>query len=424
MWSIKKRIQLISKTSRNDFGILDDEHFKHDLRIERARADRNHSYFSLVLYELYKIRNKAEIKDFIYKLYTRIRKVDILGWFQKDVVGVILHGAKLEGAWQFAVDVEAEFFTKHTPPPFTVFSYPDHWIKISDFDEDETDDSKDDKLGSTSLRNILQYYYLNKHHSYINIDKKAPEIQTSLITNKMPIWKRALDISVSFLSLVLLFPVFLIVSLYIKSVSPGPVFFRQKRVGYKGKLFTFYKFRTMHVGNDQNFHKNHMKSVINSEKPIEKLDDKQDPRIIPGGSLIRKSCIDELPQFFNILRGDMSLVGPRPCIPYEAKEYIHWHHNRFDTVPGLTGLWQVSGKNDLSFSQMIRLDIRYSRNISFINDLKIVLLTIPTVLTLIFKGLKKVLYKNRLIALSKTKNRRLLQQWLYNFIFLDEKNIK
>jgi lipopolysaccharide/colanic/teichoic acid biosynthesis glycosyltransferase len=117
--------------------------------------------------------------------------------------------------------------------------------------------------------------------------------------------------------------------------------------------------------------------------PMEKLDTTSDPRIITGGKVLRKTCIDELPQLFNVLRGEMSLVGPRPCIPYEAEEYLRWHTHRFDILPGMTGLWQVSGKNRLSFEQMIRLDISYAKTMSFLFDLKILLLTLPTIIGLV-----------------------------------------
>jgi lipopolysaccharide/colanic/teichoic acid biosynthesis glycosyltransferase len=118
---------------------------------------------------------------------------------------------------------------------------------------------------------------------------------------------------------------------------------------------------------------------------MEKLDE-YDPRIIPGGRILRKLAIDELPQIFNVLRGEMSLVGPRPCIPYEADEYERWHTHRFTILPGLTGLWQVSGKNKLTFAEMIRLDIAYERNMSLWIDLWIIVRTIPTVIGLGLEG--------------------------------------
>jgi lipopolysaccharide/colanic/teichoic acid biosynthesis glycosyltransferase len=118
---------------------------------------------------------------------------------------------------------------------------------------------------------------------------------------------------------------------------------------------------------------------------MEKLD-ARDPRIIFGGRAIRKSCIDELPQLWNILKGDMSLVGPRPCIPYEAKEYLRWHTHRFDVLPGLSGLWQVSGKNKLTFKQMVRLDITYCQNITLLGDLAIIARTPFAIAKMMFES--------------------------------------
>jgi lipopolysaccharide/colanic/teichoic acid biosynthesis glycosyltransferase len=127
---------------------------------------------------------------------------------------------------------------------------------------------------------------------------------------------------------------------------------------------------------------------------MEKLDN-NDSRIIPGGRLLRKACLDELPQLINVIRGEMSLVGPRPCIPYEAEEYLQWHKNRFNILPGLTGLWQVSGKNKLTFKQMVRLDISYISNMSLWQDIKIILLTIPAILKMILESVKKKIRKKQ-----------------------------
>jgi lipopolysaccharide/colanic/teichoic acid biosynthesis glycosyltransferase len=158
--------------------------------------------------------------------------------------------------------------------------------------------------------------------------------------------------------------------------------FRQQRVGRGGEPFTIYKFRTMRPDMDVSKHKEYMKELIrngaDADKPMIKQDS-ANPAIIPLGAILRKSAIDELPQLFNVLKGDMSLVGPRPVIPYEAKEFLDWHNGRFDVLPGLTGLWQVMGKNNLTFNEMIRLDVRYSREISPALDVEILLRT-PAVL--------------------------------------------
>jgi lipopolysaccharide/colanic/teichoic acid biosynthesis glycosyltransferase len=196
---------------------------------------------------------------------------------------------------------------------------------------------------------------------------------------RIPLWKRAIDIAGSLVAILLLSPLLLLVALLIKIVSPGPALFRQKRVGYLGRVFTMWKFRTMHVNADTTLHRNYLRELIRNEKEMTKLDNGRDPRIIPFGNLLRGTGIDELPQLINILLGDMSLVGPRPCLPYEAREYDSWQMRRFDTVPGLTGLWQVSGKNRTTFKEMMRLDICYARKRAFLLDVMIVLKTIPAI---------------------------------------------
>jgi lipopolysaccharide/colanic/teichoic acid biosynthesis glycosyltransferase len=155
------------------------------------------------------------------------------------------------------------------------------------------------------------------------------------------------------------------------------VFFRQRRVGYKGREFDCFKFRTMQVDAESKSHQEHFRQLMSEEVPMTKLDARSDPRLIPLGSLLRTTGLDELPQLINVLRGEMSLVGPRPCIPYEYELYQPWQRRRFDAVPGLTGLWQVSGKNRTTFNEMIQFDIQYSDRMSLGLDLKIMLKTLP-----------------------------------------------
>jgi lipopolysaccharide/colanic/teichoic acid biosynthesis glycosyltransferase len=143
----------------------------------------------------------------------------------------------------------------------------------------------------------------------------------------------------------------------------------------------------MAVDNSAARHKEHMSSLIHNDIPMNKLDSNNDPRIIPFGIFLRKSCLDELPQIINVLWGDMSLVGPRPCLPYEAQQYLRWHARRFDSVPGMTGLWQVSGKNRTTFREMIRLDINYERQRSLWLDLKILLKTVPAIVAMATESL-------------------------------------
>jgi lipopolysaccharide/colanic/teichoic acid biosynthesis glycosyltransferase len=167
------------------------------------------------------------------------------------------------------------------------------------------------------------------------------------------------------------------VALVVICGSRGPVLFRQRRVGYKGREFTCYKFRTMQVDAETGTHRDHFCQLMESEVPMTKLDARNDPRLVPLGALLRATGLDELPQLINVVRGEMSLVGPRPCIPYEYERYQPWQRRRFDAVPGLTGLWQVSGKNRTTFNEMIRFDIEYSERLSLWLDLQIILKTLP-----------------------------------------------
>jgi exopolysaccharide production protein ExoY len=191
------------------------------------------------------------------------------------------------------------------------------------------------------------------------------------------VWKRVLDLAL----IAVVSPALLIlgagVAFVVMCGSRGPVLFRQRRVGYKGRQFTCYKFRTMYVDAEVKAHRDYFHQLMESEVPMTKLDARSDPRLVPFGSLLRATGLDELPQLLNVARGEMSIVGPRPCIPYEYERYKPYHRRRFDAVPGLTGLWQVSGKNRTTFDQMIRLDIEYSERSSLWLDLKIILKTLP-----------------------------------------------
>jgi len=191
----------------------------------------------------------------------------------------------------------------------------------------------------------------------LNLDDLAPR--------NIPSWKRLFDLTLLMVlsPLILLFSIG--ISVMIKLVSRGPVFFVQERIGLRGKPFRLLKFRTMHQCSDTTLHQNHLSDLIKSNRPMQKLDNSGDRRMIPFGRLLRASGLDELPQLINVLRGEMSLIGPRPCTQYEYEMYQPWHKERLTATPGLTGLWQVSGKNKTTFEEMVNLDIRYARNPSF-----------------------------------------------------------
>ena len=196
------------------------------------------------------------------------------------------------------------------------------------------------------------------------------------------IMKRTFDLIFATVAIVLLFPLWLLIAVLIKLDSRGPVFYTQERVGMDGRLFLLYKFRTMQANADAELHREYQRAFIaghaeanvgNETKPTYKL--LADPRITRIGKILRRTSLDEVPQLLNVLSGDMSLVGPRPPIPYEVEAYELWHRKRLDMKPGLTGLWQVSGRNRLPFEEMVRLDLFYIENWSLLLDLKIILRT-------------------------------------------------
>jgi len=210
--------------------------------------------------------------------------------------------------------------------------------------------------------------------------------------------KRWLDLVIAGLAIVPLLPLMLLIALAIKMDSPGPVFFRQKRIGAKRsikngqvvwqlQIFRVFKFRSMQHNADESLHQAHIKQFVHGTLPEVSTSNAKvkivaDPRITRMGWLLRRSSLDELPQLINVLRGEMSMIGPRPVPEYEVREYYKsWHYERLATLPGITGLWQVKGRGELSFEEMVRLDLEYVRTQSMWMDLKILLSTIPVVIS-------------------------------------------
>lgn len=205
---------------------------------------------------------------------------------------------------------------------------------------------------------------------------------------EIPRWKRVLDIACIVAASPIVLPVGLLIGLLVKIVSPGPVFFYQDRVGYLGTKFRCMKFRTMRVNAETQVHANHLADLMTSNQPMTKLDT-HDSRVIPFGRILRAFGLDELPQLLNVLKGEMSLVGPRPCLPYEYERYTPRHRARCATLPGLTGLWQVSGKNRTTFEEMIDFDLDYCRTKTLWLDLKIMAMTIPAIVVQVWDTLKR-----------------------------------
>src|SRR2546423_4985028 len=216
--------------------------------------------------------------------------------------------------------------------------------------------------------------------SQSTLDLPSSVESSAVGTAKVPVWKRTLDLVIITVLVPVIVPVMAMIALTIKIVSRGPVFFRQDRIGFLGKPFVCFKFRTMRFGASTAVHQGYFKQLMESEEPMTKMDTIGDPRLIPLGSVLRAGGLDELPQLLNILRGEMSVVGPRPCTPFEYSNYHSWQKQRFKTLPGLTGLWQVSGKNKTTFNEMIQLDIGYVKRKSLWLDIFIILKTVPVVL--------------------------------------------
>jgi len=212
---------------------------------------------------------------------------------------------------------------------------------------------------------------LNNHSPQERIDCVSDLIARS----RVPAWKRVLDCSLVVLAAPVWLPLAFLVAVWIKLVSCGPVLFRQERIGHLGARFYCLKFRTMKVNSDTTVHREHLRHLMTSNRPMKKLDTSGDDRLIRGGLCLRTLALDELPQLINVLRGEMSLVGPRPSTAYEYEMFQPRHRQRCQTLPGLTGLWQVKGKNRTTFEQMMELDLAYVESKSLFLDLKIIVST-------------------------------------------------
>ena len=357
-------------------SICGEKEFMRVLARERARAERSDHHFSLVVFESRcGKQHLSEVQTHLLgELRTRMRTTDEAGWLRKNRIGAILHNATAHNAWFFAKNIQMSLLADGSQLLCSVYSYPPQQQNGTT----STGDAPEKKMEET---NAGQQF---------NRDCPVEDLQSNF-TKEMTRKKRCIDLLGSLLGLIILSPLFILLWGVIKVVSPGPAIYRQTRIGLGGRPFTFLKFRTMAINADTNNHREYLSSLINGDKgeqncapAMTKLDD-NDKNIIIFGKLIRKTYLDELPQLFNVLRGDMSLIGPRPPIPYEVEEYQLWHTGRFDMTPGMTGLWQVSGKNRLSFDQMVRLDIQYIRKQSLWMDLKILILT-PWVIA---SGLKR-----------------------------------
>jgi len=314
------------------------------VRREKERADRYENPFCVAVLPTACGRHPA-----VNEIAGRIRASDVAGINEQGVPALLLPETKRSGAQHMLSSLE--FVEPDLRQNARVYEYPQ------------------DLLIVTEVERLL-----------------TPHSPPPDPPGGAPASKRAFDIAVSLIALLVTSPITLGIAAYIALVSKGPILLRQVRIGAGGKPFEMLKFRTMEASErPTDRHKEHSVAFIkDGTTSMEKVD--SDLPIIPGGRLIRRLGLDELPQALNVLKGDMSLVGPRPCMPYEAAAYRPWHRQRFEATPGITGLWQVSGKNRLTFQEMVRLDIRYIRTWSFLSDLAIVAKTPFTVLDLAIHG--------------------------------------
>jgi len=336
------------------------------LCLERKRAERSGRHFVLMLLDPGNLLKSAEaqaIRNVMMAISRSTRDTDLKGWYKDgSIVGVIF--TEVSGT-------EDETIIKALSAKIT--------------------ESLHGALGRAAVDEIKLSFHLFPE-DWDDSDPGCPvtsSLQVALagdINRKKVslIVKRFIDIAGSLMGLILCLPVLILIALLVKLSSKGPILFRQVRLGQYGKKFTFLKFRSMYVNNDHRIHEEYVKQLIQGAEGTEQVNGKQqkiykltaDPRITPIGRLLRNTSLDELPQFFNVLCGHMSMVGPRPPVVYEFNSYDLWHKQRLLAVkPGITGLWQVDGRSRVKFDDMVRLDIRYARTWSIWLDISILLRT-------------------------------------------------
>jgi lipopolysaccharide/colanic/teichoic acid biosynthesis glycosyltransferase len=355
----------LSTGQERENACLSEEAFCKRIALERKRTERSERPFLLMLLnaaDLLETENGGKVLgEILYALSSSVRQTDAIGWYTFNaVLGIVFTEIGIDARKSIA----SQIYTKVTGALYQRLTFVQfNQIQISSyiFPEDWDNDV------SQSPSNPTLYPDLFK-----------PQNGHKLFT----ITKRAIDLVGSGLGLLVCAPLFLIIALAIKITSPGPIFFRQQRIGQFGKPFLFWKFRSMRVNCDTAVHRKYVKKLISGDmertstsgcgQVLYKLT--KDVRVTRIGGLLRRASLDELPQLYNVLKGNMSLVGPRPALPYEVENYQVWHRRRvLEAKPGITGLWQVRGRSRVSFNDMVRLDVRYATSRSLWLDMKILI---------------------------------------------------
>ncbi|HEY1921522.1 MAG TPA: sugar transferase [Tepidisphaeraceae bacterium] len=344
------------------------------LHRECSRCERNGQEFSLVVISATENGARRHLHRVGRLLSRRARATDEIGWFDTQRLCVVLPDTAGEGAMSFVrlfIDAANQ---RGLSPLCNLLSYQakthsdNEKMSVAQFargiEEAGQDLGPDAQFGKTRAARESAL----KLHSAGDV--------AGLLVRPLPLWKRLIDITVGCVGLVLAAPVMGAVALAIKASGPGPILFKQKRSGLGGKPFTIYKFRTMVV--DAEAKKAQLRAKSEQDGPAFKI--KHDPRITRVGRILRETSLDEIPQLINVLKGDMSLVGPRPLPVEESKLCASWHRRRLDVTPGLTCIWQIHGRSSVTFAEWIRMDRRYIRALSIWQDIKLILLTVPSVL--------------------------------------------
>ncbi len=387
-------------------SLLTPEQMNIAIQRESARADRNGGMFALVLFRARSDdRQSLSTTRLARTVLRRVRATDDLGWFDDQHLAAILPDTSAAGSWRFADQVCTMLSRKGPRPLCSVYCYPTKWFDNADSDQHDNGGGGEAVESSSERRTRLPDqipaprattmardagtpgrplgvgnmipYFLEQFKSNGRDVRTAPVHRLeSLLVRPLPVWKRMIDIVGASFILAAASPVMGTAALLVKYGSKGPVIFTQQRAGLGGVPFTIFKFRTMVV--DAEEQKAALRKFSEQDGPAFKLTN--DPRVTRVGRILRKTSIDELPQLFNVLKGDMTLVGPRPLPIGESDACERWHRRRLDVTPGLTCIWQVKGRSKVSFSEWVRMDVAYIRRRSLFNDLRILLETVPAVL--------------------------------------------